>query len=155
MADYNIYIHSDGFGNNRKPTQPWEEDDASNFSDNAARFVQKAANTAQSPDSLMSGAMGKVMKAVPWLAAAYLVLKLTDSVITTANSFITTETGDYRFQTEYNNFRNTLKAAFQPFQTTVSIFQTKQRIRIENQKSDLNRMLYSDSIVNGNTFYGV
>ena len=155
--DYNIYLHDTESVESSDPTKPWtsSSDGKSNFEDNFTRGVQKATGIMQNPDGIIAGAVGKAMKALPYVAAAYAVFKLTDAVITTANQFITAETGDYRFETQYNNFKAGLSACFRPFSTTVNYFKVEQQIRLENNKKAANRELFGDSMINGGLFYGV
>lgn len=155
--DYNIYIHNAESVESSDPTKPWasSSNKEGNFQDNFTRGIQKATSILQNPDGLVQSAISKGMKALPWVAAAYAVLKLTDSVISTANQFITAETGDYRFATQYNNFKAGLSACFRPFSTTINYFKVEQQIRLENNKKAANRELFGDSMINGGLFYGV
>lgn len=155
--DYNIYIHSSSSSKSKDPTKAWKSSSGgeSSFEDKFTREIQRTSGIMQNPDSIVQGAVNKVMKAVPYVAAAYAVLKLTDAVISTANTFITAETGDYRFDTNYNNFKAGLNACFRPFSTTINYFKIEQQIRLENNKKAANRELFGDSMINGGLFYGV
>lgn len=155
--DYNIYLHDTESVESSDPTKPWtsSSDGKSNFEDNFTRGVQRATGIMQNPDGIISGAVGKAMKAVPYVAAAYAVLRLTDSVITTANTFITTATGDYRFSTQYNNFKTCLESVFRPVSTTMNFLKVRQNIEVENQKKALKRELTGDDQFFPGAIYGV
>lgn len=159
--DYNIYLHNVESTEKNDPTKPWTSSSEANtnFQDKLAKGITKGIGIAENPDGIVSGAvskgMGALAKVFPWIAVAYAVLKLTDKVISTANTFITTETGDYRFATQYNNFKAGLGACFRPVSTTINYLQFEQRIRIENKRLSMERELFGDSLVNGGAFYGV
>ena len=157
--DYNIYIHGDVSGTGESQTTPWkpsETTESGGFqSSKLAGKIIKGINVAQNPDGLVSQGMGAVAKALPWLAVAYAVLKLTDSAITTATAFYTTETGDYRFSTQYANFKAGVHAVLRPISTSINYARQAQQIRIDNQRKSASRELLGDDIINGGSFYGV
>jgi len=156
MADYNIYIHSDQSNGSSSKTSAWNSD--MKPSDETSSWEGKAQQVigyAQNPDSLVSKGISTIARAIPAVAVAFAVVKLVDKVITTSNSFISTESGDYRSTTIYSNFKGLLKTTLTPFSTTINYLQGEQALRIENRSREQYRELLGDSIINSYSNYGV
>lgn len=157
--DYNIYIHGDVSGTGESQTTPWkpsETTESGGFqSSKLAGKIIKGINVAQNPDGLVSSSLEKGAKALPWVAVAFAVLKLTDNAISNGISFYTTETGDYRFSTQYNNFKSGLRSCLLPVSATINYVRQAQQIKIDNQRKSASRELLGDDIINGGSFYGV
>lgn len=155
MADYNIYIHNldGGNGGGSGKTTPWSDGEGNETTPWRPQPME-VINTAQNPDSLISKGVSFVAKAIPAVAIAMAVVKLCTQVTDTVTSFVTTESGDYRWQTNYENFKNVVRRVFTPFSSTISDLQNQQRIRIENTKREQQRALFGESVIDTG-IYGV
>ena len=172
MADYNIYIHAIGTGGatNQNPTVPWsQKDEGGAFSQttpqsgsglgvdgvNVAFAISRASNFAQNPDAIVGTAVSGIAKIFPWIAVAFAVTKLVDTAYTTALDFTTLETGDYRAQIQWDNFKTVGNDIFKPVSTLLSSLKTRNQWRIENYKQKAQRDLLGDSVINSYTNRGV
>lgn len=169
MADYNIYIHSvdgGGFTNPTSPssfngnsfTMPWTNDSDSGSDSgggvNPVAFMKKAR---QAPKKVidMFKSMGKGGKLGAVLGAAYLVLKGCYEAEKIADSFVSVETGDFRHSKLLENYEASKHAVFHPISTTIEYNRTQQRIRLENQRRQMQRELLGDSEINRYSNRGV
>lgn len=158
--DYNIYIHTMSQGNNDNPTTPWSLRDSGGgnqgdgnenipggFSPSSA--VQRGAAFLTNPDSLigkaLSSPIGKIGVAAVVVKAA---IDITKKTIETYQSFYAPNTGDYRFQIQYNNFNRTLESIKQPFSTGLSIIQRMYEERKINAISEQKRLLTGGTVLN-------
>lgn len=170
MADYNIYIHAvgTGSGTSYNPTMPWsqrqnaqsqtESQGGSNVGGagfNAAAMVTRAATIAQNPDAMVGSAFSNAMKAIPWVAAAFAVVKLTESVIDTAIEFGEIESGDYRGGNQWRDVKQMIKTMLHPVSTFVSHFKLEAEIKRDTQRAKLQQDLLGGSQVNSYTRRGV
>lgn len=174
MPDYNIYIHAIGNsgGFNQNPTTPWSARDSvggafsqtqsnSNSGDigsasvNAARIVARVANTAQNPDSVVSSALSVIGRAFPWILAAYACVKLGETIIDNALDFQTIESGDYRNQVQWQDFKKGVSNVLHPISSTINHFKVERQWARENQRRVQERDLLGDSVINSYTRRGV
>lgn len=174
MPDYNIYIHAIGTGSasGESPTTPWSarESVGGAFSQtqsmsnggnvggasfSAARFVARAANAAQNPDSVVSSAFAKVAQIFPWVLAAYACVKLGETIIDNVIDFQTIDSGDYRNQIQWQDFKKSISNVFSPISSTISHFKTERQWARENQRRVQERDLLGDSVINSYTRRGV
>lgn len=175
MADYNIYIHAigTGGGTNDNPTVPWSQrgQDGSGgaFSqtqsktsgsvgaagNNAAHAIIRAASYAQNPDSLVSSAITAIGKAFPIAAAAYACVKLGEAIIDNVIEFGVIESGDYRFQTGWNNAKRSIHNVFHPISSSVESAKIQRQWEKENKKLQAQRDLLGDSVINSYTGRGI
>lgn len=160
MADYHIYIHSE-MGRASSPTKSWNSEsgknsvsDTNSWQTANAKF-SRVANTIQNPDSLVSGAVGAAAKAIPAVAIAYTAIKLVDYTLTTINSFATIQTGDYRFQTSYGNFKASINAGLHPFSTLMTELKRNTQISVNERRLSQERALFGDEEIIGLTNFGV
>lgn len=158
--DYNIYLHTDGAANSN-PTKPWASDggDSSpSFQTNTQPWenvLKKGISVAQNPDGLVSSATSKISKAIPQIAIAAALIKLTDKVISEVIDFKTITTGDYTNQIMYGNIKAGISAAFRPISTTINIAKQKRINRNVDEASALRMKLQGDDFLNGFNGYGV
>lgn len=158
MADYNIYIHSDQASSSGNKTEAWKFDGQASEGGETSSWVSKfqsGVNTAMNPDSLIDRGVGFLAKAVPAVAVAMIAFKVIDSAVTTANQFVSTESGDYRSTTYYNNFKSGFTMLFRPFSTAFNVAKVRQQERVENKARQEFRYLYGDSTINSYNKYGV
>lgn len=172
MPDYNIYIRaiSGGVGN-INPTVPWSMRDngggaggatTSASSDslggagaNAASGIIKATSFMANPDSLIASAITAIGKAFPIAAAAYAVVKLGEAILDNAFDFAVLDSGDYRFQTQWQNFKTGTNIALHPISSSISAFKVEKQWQRENYKRQAQRDLLGDSVINSYTGRGV
>lgn len=135
MADYHIYIHEQTGKNKRTSTKksgkPTTETTAVSFKD----YQLKLKN------------VGKVAGA---LAAAKVVLKSVETV----EKYMMNETGDFRFQRIYGNYKQILSIATNPTGMLINNIFALQKDRLQQQKNQMNMELLGDSYLN-NRYYGV
>ena len=162
MADYNIYIHSDNANGPSSPTQPWSSSGGwfqgmswDSGSQAKAQTIQAATNVAANPDGLVTYGIAAFAKAIPWIAAAYAVLKLAEQVTSAAISFYGPATGDYKSSVEFSNFETKKGWLLQPFSTLVNHRRTLIEIENENAKRYEQRLLLGDSVINSYSNRGV
>ena len=162
--DYNIYIHSPfGQGNDFSQTKPWTTASAAGSQTSAQDTgISSSVNTAfgtmskfSNPDSLVGMGITALTKVAPWIAAAAVVVSVTDKVITHAIDFGTMQTGNYKAQIEYSNFKQTMSNMLRPFSSSFNYFRNEEQIRIQNQRRMMQRELLGDSIINSYTNRGV
>lgn len=162
--DYNIYIHTVSQGGNESPTTPWslrgigeqtngdgnENISGGGFSPSTA--IKRGAAFLSNPDSLIGTALstpiGKIGIAAVVIKAA---IDITKKTINTYQSFYAPNTGDYRFQTQYNNFNRTLDAVKQPFSTGISILQGMLEEKRKDSISEQKRLLTGGTILNSSS----
>lgn len=171
MADYNIYIHAIGTGGStaNNPTIPWSAREGgeavsptsafpSNFGADgagAAKAIIKASAIAQNPDSILGQAVSSIAKAIPFVAAAYAVVKLGTGIVDTCYEYQTLYTGDYRNQIGWQNFKNRFANILTPVSSSINANKTETQWRIENSKRSQQRELLGDSVINSYTNKGV
>ena len=161
MPDYNIYIHSAN-GSSSSPTKPWHAGNTqtssineNNQAINTAYKVISYVNYAQNPDTLIQKGVNTIEKAVPWVAVAKAVVNIVDGAISSAIDYGALETGDYRNNIEWENFKTKAKNILHPFGTLTNYLKIKNRIRIDNYRISEHRMLLGDSDINSYTNRGV
>ena len=160
MADYNIYIHSAETGGGiSNPTTPWnankEAGGGNSQTESWASNVSKAAGVVGNPDMLVGMSASKFMKAIPAIAAAYVVCKTASAIYETNINIGSIKSGDYTKVVKLNNFKATVNAITHPFSSTLNYL--KQRIEwdVENERRTLERELLGDSVINSYSNRGV
>lgn len=122
--DYNIYLHATENNVAEEQTTPQVNRTDKNI-DGTSRDTSALENFTKVKDSISSFAssgfeglveQGITMlgKAVPWVAIAYAVFKITDSVIDTTLANINEYTGHYQYAIGYNNFKAGIKNVLLP-----------------------------------------
>lgn len=171
MPDYNIYIHAVGTGvsTNQNPTVPWSarEDaggsqtqsqggsNAAGASFNAAAMVSKAASITQNPDALVGSAFSGAMKSVPWIAAAYAVVKAGVSIADTVIEFVEIDTGDYRNGNAWRDSKQALNILLHPVSSVMQFAKTTSQWNRESKRFRLEQDLLGGSVINTYTGRGV
>ena len=143
--DYNIYIHDKTSGQS-KPTQ-------ARVGGGTKTTPKESASQSQSSDGKLSAAsqLFKVGKAGKTAAIIYAVYKITDKVVSTIEPFVTRETGDYRFNVAYNNYKSALGVVLNPVGSVTSYLSYQQEMRLFNQKQEQSRMLIGESSINSSS----
>ena len=154
--DYNIYIRSLDGGGSANPTTPWKMGQETQTTSWQAPDAREVISTIANPDTLVAKGVGAVMKAVPWVALAFAVVKGAQSVYSDIIlPHETMLTGDYRQSVAYSNFQNTMHQIFAPISHAVNYQKAKLEMKIENDKRTQNRLLLGDSELNSYTGVGV
>lgn len=154
--DYNIYIHSVSANGNQSPTSPWQlQSDDSNgeivsgggFSPSST--VKKAGAFLSNPDSLigkvMATGVGKLGVAAVIIST---IIRLTDKAITMYQSYAAPASGDYKFQIEYNNFKQTMHNVMTPFSTEIQRQQAELQIKKEKLANEQQMQLLGGTMIN-------
>lgn len=172
MPDYNIYIHAIGTGGatNDSPTTPWSQkseggafsqtssqssDSLSGAGGNLTRNIIRAASYAQNPDSLISTATSAIAKAFPIVAAAVACVKLAETITDNVLDFRVIETGYYKNQVMWQDFKTTVHNVFHPVSGLVQSFKTERQWVRANERNRMERDLLGDSVINSYTNRGV
>lgn len=169
MADYNIYIHAIGTGNQTafNPTVPWSQRQESESiaptqssggglsSMGTLGAISRVGAFMSNPNSIVSSAFSKVAKAIPYVAAAYVVVNTLVKGYETAMDFAAIESGDYGIKMEWENQRRILHAITDPIGTQIQYVKTKMQLKIDNERHRLNRELLGDSVLNSYTNRGI
>lgn len=150
MPDYNIYIHSaTNLGVQDSPTKAWgkEKIAQTNAWESDYSGFQPIDNIAIT-DELKGMGTTVLAKAIPAFAIAYAIYKIGTKIIDTIEPFITRESGDYRFNVGYSNFKVGLSNIFNPAGTTLNAITYFQENRIFNRGQEQQRLLLGDSFIN-------
>lgn len=146
--DYNIYIRS-AIGDQSNPLIPWKPNSGKTSAWESA--VTESADALANPDAIVHSATqagSAIVKAIPYVAAAYAVIKLSSKAFETAHTFVQTETGDYRLSVAISNFRQTINNIFNPFATAINYAKAQQAYRLENKRNEQMRELLGESAIN-------
>ena len=169
MPDYNIYVRAVGTSNatldnptipwaqreTTSPTIPWGQTQSGGSVGFNAGGVARTAAIFSNPDSIIGGAVSKVMKVLPAVAAAYAVYKTCEKIYETCLDFSTLKSGDYGTQIAFQNKRTSIDNIFKPVTTTVNAIRSKTQVEVENQRRSQTRELLGDSVINTYTNRGV
>lgn len=151
MPDYNIYIHSaNNLGGNTNPTKSWNNQQTNQTDAWTEEYSGYPVNNTDLPAELKNMGWNKIKKAFPVVAAAVAVYKLGIKVIDTIEPFITRESGDYRFNTNFSNYKVGVSMIFNPTSTVLNAATYFQENRIFNRGQEQQRLLLGDSFINSN-----
>ena len=159
MADYNIYIHNLGGGNNQvNPTKPWKSTDVSptqSWSEKDTSLVESE----QTPPFIANEAIGTLSKykgkVGVAVAAATAVVETSYQILKQITPFIAAETGDFRMSTAISNYESLKNSIFNPVSTVIQLARQSQQFRLEDQRKTMNRELLGDSEINRYTNRGI
>lgn len=163
MADYNIYVHTIGGGGSVKsnPTTPWSQraDSGNNGDDgglsvggaNLASFG-KVVGTLTNPDSIVSNALSFTKKALPIVAAAFIVTSAMEKVASLQCNYAAEIHGDYRYAHAWNNYQATKNLLFSPISTMYGAHLESTRRNVEDERRRTQASLLGDSVIN--SYYG-
>lgn len=161
MADntsYTIYLKSVGGenGGSNKQTSPKTTQNKMTSPDENEKtsFMAGFKNFATNTKRYATTAQSAIKKFLP-IAITVAAVKIIDQATTFLLPFYTTATGDYAFQNNYNNFKQTVNNIFNPIQTFINYQKTKQQIAVFNQNVSEQRLLLGDSTINYNFGRGI
>jgi len=117
MADYHIYLHSNTSSSIKSHTEPKEETMGGAFStiQTGIAKVQQFSNSGF--QSYISTGVAALSKAIPPIALAIAVAKITDKVVSTGFGHLESYTGHYEYSLAYNNFKSGVGALINPIGT--------------------------------------
>lgn len=153
MADHIIYIKAlnSAMGGAQTQTQPKQLNSLTSPTSEREQGagIKKIAGIVTNPDSLIGKVTGEGVSAAGVMGAIVVASAvIADKAISIIEPFITRASGDYRFNIEYSNFKNTLGLIFRPVSTGIGIANRLQEIDVVNQRKEQNRLLVGDSIIN-------
>lgn len=152
MPDYNIYIHSaNNLGGNTNPTKAWTKQQVIQTDAWESEYsgYQPTSNL-PIVDELKSMGTTALAKAIPVVAIAMAIYKIGTKIVDTVEPFITRESGDYRFNVGYSNFKVGVNMVFNPSGTALNAITYFQENRIFNRGQEQQRLLLGDSLINSN-----
>lgn len=137
--DYHIYVHNVTESNGGKPTTP--------------KPPEAPSPTKPKPPTTPKPTAGgkEAASGLSFAAAAIITAKLAEKAVVTYDSFASTASGDYRFRTQYANFKSMVSAATNPISTIVNEARRMHEIAIFNRKAELQRELLGDSMISERT----
>ena len=153
MPDYNIYIHdlSSG-GENANPTKAWVPGEANQTKAWQSKSAQAATGGENAggwtPAIAAMKGVTQAAKAHPVISAAIVTFAIASKIVDSIEPFVTTETGDYRFNTAWNNIKSTLGIVINPFGTAYNGMREHQQIDLFSKKQEQSRMLIGESLTN-------
>jgi hypothetical protein len=152
MPDYNIYIRSVSTGGTSNPTQPWTsstqnenvswETREQDTEDGGMSFSQLT------PMGLISKGISAASKSIPWVAAAIVVAKASETIVNTALDFKTITTGDYQQTFIRANMRNAIRSGLSPFSTAYQEIRQRVVDEIDRDRRIKTIGLLGDSTIN-------
>lgn len=165
MADYNIYIHSITSGGNSSGNQtvPWgsRQDEGGgspttpNGSKETGSFLSKVLGFAQNPDSLASAGTSAFTKGIPYVAIAMAVVKISEAVVNEYEYWISNEAGEYRGAAIWEDFKTGVNSVLHPFSSTYNHYKAVRQLSRTNQKMQMQRDLFGDSVINSIAARGI
>lgn len=157
-SDYNIYIHTIGSnGQDRSPTTPWQVamsdegsgDVVSGGDFNPSSAVRKGASFLSNPDSAIGSILKTPIGKIGAVGIAIMAaIHLTDKAITMYQAYAAPASGDYKFQIEYNNFKQSIHNTFHPFSTEIQRQYNTLQIKKENLANEQARLLLGGTYIN-------
>ena len=150
--DYNIYIH-DKTNGSQKPTQPRKTGGVNTTPKSEKASGSTETSVAEEVATLKNIKDGvKGIGTAGQLGIALMVIKkaaeLVVSTVDTIEPFVTRETGDYRFNTWWNNSKAIWGVITNPAGAALNYLTTRQNIRLSNKRTEQERLLIGDAEVN-------
>lgn len=158
-----------GGGGSSNPTAPWGTFSEDKSTDGAfsggnstsawggyvASTVASITRVAQNPDGIIGGAITKIASAIPWVAAAIAVVKLTEYIVDEVQSVNIITSGNHTDQLAWSNFKAGMGVVLHPISTAYNSWKQEEKWRVENQRREQQRALLGDSVINSYTRRGI
>lgn len=167
-GSYDIYLHAVNVSGNYNPTTPWSQREASggaaqtgsagsiaDAGKNAAYSISRAAGYMQNPDAIAGAGVAAISRSLPWVAAAYAVVKLGESIADNVVEFNEINGGDYRGGNQWRDFKQAMNNIFHPFSVTLQAFKTAAQWDRQNKKARAEQELLGGSVINSYINRGV
>ena len=146
--DYHIYLQSKQSASVSEKTVPFElrGEEAQSTSDSIAPFISKGLSTAQQVantgfGTAVNAGVSALAKAVPWVAVAVALVKITDKILTTTFTNIESYTGDYTHSVKYSNLKNGFSIAINPLGLAKRMIERNFEFDANNKKINAERLL--------------
>lgn len=165
MADYNIYIHAIGTGTPSafNPIIPWSQREegaglnptVSQSGGSVAGAIGRAYLIARNPDAIVGAGVGFLSKAIPIIAVASAVITIGTAVADKYTEYTSFMSGDYSARHNFERGRAMLNATLRPVNTWIEYRRNYYEIKKANERSQWERSLLGDSVINSYTNRGV
>ena len=143
--DYHIYIHDTNSGSGNKTTPFSAKTNESSFATKINTGIKKVQGVLNS--SVVNTGVAALTKAVPIVATALIVGKITDKVLTTGFAHQQEYTGVYKNNVNWNNFKNSIHNIFHPIQYGLSVLHQNAQINKQNKEIEQQNRLIGNSIL--------
>lgn len=161
MSEYKIVVEVRRSGTSKKATKPSASGGDRTYAgrktspknratavDNEGSY-SKVFQTIASATKNPSGAILKMAKSVPYVAASVIALKTTYEVIGIVTDLNASITGDYSQKLAYDNFKRTLQTALNPIGTALSATRSRIETYNTNLAQEQNRALMGEADLGG------
>lgn len=163
MPDYNIYIHAISDNSQNSPTTPWSNrggtgasggnnGDGDKNKSNPIGAFSRAVNTLVNPDSLVAQGLSVLQKALPPIAAAFVVVSASEKLASLQCNYLANINGDYRYAHAWNNYQATKNLLFSPVSTIAGAYMESRMRDVEDERRRIQATLLGDSVIN--SYYG-
>lgn len=143
--DYHIYIHDTNNGSGNKTTPFSAKTNESSFATKINTGIKKVQGVLNG--SVVNTGVAALSKAIPIVAAALIVGKITDKVLTTGFAHQQEYTGVYKNNVNWNNFKNSIHNIFHPIQYGLSVLHQNAQINKQNKEIEQQNRLIGGSIL--------
>ena len=143
--DYHIYIHDTNSGSGNKTTPFSAKTNESSFATKINTGIKKFQGVLNG--SVVNTGVAALTKAVPIVATALIVGKITDKVLTTGFAHQQEYTGVYKNNVNWNNFKNSIHNIFHPIQYGLSVLHQNAQINKQNKEIEQQNRLIGNSIL--------
>lgn len=143
--DYHIYIHDTNSGSGNKTTPFSAKTNEANFATKINTGIKKIQGVLNG--SVVNTGVAALTKAVPIVATALIVGKITDKVLTTGFAHQQEYTGIYKNNVNWNNFKNSIHNIFHPIQYGLSVLHQNAQINKQNKEIEQQNRLIGNSIL--------
>jgi len=149
MADYHIYLHSDTVSTGNKTTPRQNKVDANGEEPSNFAQVKKGFQIAKGVAQGQAVNMGvsALEKVAPYVAGVVAVAKITDKVLTTGFAHQEEYTGNFQNNVNYNNFKATMSAIFNPIGYALTIQHQQAQFRKQNIATQQQNTLLGNSVL--------
>lgn len=145
-TDYHIYLHSDTTNSGGNKTTPFSaKTNESSFATKINTGIKKVQGVLNG--SVVNTGVAALTKAVPIVATALIVGKITDKVLTTGFAHQQEYTGVYKNNVNWNNFKNSIHNIFHPIQYGLSVLHQNAQINKQNKEIEQQNRLIGNSIL--------
>ena len=143
--DYHIYIHDTNSGSGNKTTPFSAKTNESSFATKINTGIKKIQGVLNG--SVVNTGVAALSKAIPIVATALIVGKITDKVLTTGFAHQQEYTGVYKNNVNWNNFKNSIHNIFHPIQYGLSVLHQNAQINKQNKEIEQQNRLIGNSIL--------
>ena len=143
--DYHIYIHDTNSGSGNKTTPFSAKTNESSFATKINTGIKKVQGVLNG--SVVNTGVAALSKAIPIIATALIIGKITDKVLTTGFAHQEEYTGNYENNVNYNNFKAAISNAFHPIRTVLARVHMEKQVEKNNKEIAQQNRLIGNSIM--------